>query len=75
MYEEVPGGNHQSLKQIELYDYNGRQEVYTNYKRLRAAVTRAWDTIADAEIRDLIRSTVRERCQAVIDANGLYTAF
>jgi len=50
-------------------------EVHRNYKRLQAAIIGAWDTIADAEIKYLIRTTMRERCQAVIDANGGYTKF
>ncbi len=50
-------------------------EVHRNYTRLRAAIIRAWDTITDAEVQYLIRSTMRERCQAVINANGRETEF
>ena len=50
-------------------------EVHKNYKRLQAAITRAWNTITDAEVKDLIRTTMRERCQAVIDAEGRETGF
>jgi DDE superfamily endonuclease len=50
-------------------------EVHKNYKRLQAAIIRAWNTITDAEVKDLIRTTMRERCQAVIDAEGRETAF
>jgi transposase len=46
--------------------------IHKNYKRLRAAVMKAWETITDEEIRDIIRQ-MRDRCQAVIDANGMYT--
>ena len=46
--------------------------IHQNYKRLRAAVIEAWESITDAEIRDIIRQ-MPERCQAVIDANGMYT--
>jgi transposase len=47
-------------------------EIHKNYNRLRAAVIEAWETITDEEIRDIIRQ-MRDRCQAVIDANGMYT--
>ena len=46
--------------------------IHKNYKRLRAAVIEAWNTITDEEIRDIIRE-MGDRCQAVIDANGMYT--
>jgi hypothetical protein len=36
---------------------------------------KAWNAITDAEVRYLIRTTMRERCQAVIDANKEYTRF
>ena len=50
-------------------------EVHRNYRRLQIAIKRAWDTITDAEVRDLIRTTMRERCQAIIDAKGGEIAF
>ena len=50
-------------------------EIYKNYKRLQAAITRAWNTITNAEVKDLIRTTMRECCQAIIDAEGRETAF
>ena len=50
-------------------------EVHRNYRRLQVAIKRAWDTITDAEVRDLIRTTMRERCQAIIDAKGGEIAF
>ena len=46
--------------------------IHQNYKRLQAVVIEAWELITDAEIRDIIR-TMLECCQAVIDANGMYT--
>jgi transposase len=46
--------------------------IHRNYNRLRAAVIEAWESITDKEIRDIIRE-MPERCQAVIDANGMYT--
>jgi hypothetical protein len=36
---------------------------------------KAWDAITDAEVKYLIRTTMRERCQAVIDAQGRETKF
>src|SRR5450432_2880466 len=49
---------------IQEYD----PTVHRNYKRLRAAVIQAWESILHEKIRALIRGTMRERCQAVIDA-------
>jgi hypothetical protein len=49
--------------------------THRKYKRLRAAIMKAWDTITDAEVRHLIRTTMWERCQAVIEANEEYTRF
>jgi predicted Fe-S protein YdhL (DUF1289 family) len=46
--------------------------IHQNYERLRAAVIKAWESITDAEIRDIIRQ-IPERCQAVINANSIYT--
>jgi len=45
-----------------------------SYDRLRDAVKEAWDNIRRHEIRELI-GTMPERCQAVIDANGLFTKY
>jgi transposase len=42
--------------------------VHHNYRRLRAAVIEAWDSITDAEIRDMIH-TMPDRCRDVIVAN------
>ena len=47
-------------------------EVHRSYPRLRRAVQEAWDTITDAEIKDVIH-TMHQRCQDVIDAHGMYT--
>ena len=46
--------------------------IHRNYKRLRTAVIKVWESITHAEIRDVIRQ-MPERCQAVIDANDMYT--
>lgn len=48
--------------------------VHRNYRRLRAAVIQAWESITDAEIRDIIH-TMPERCAAVIAARGAYTKY
>jgi hypothetical protein len=42
-------------------------EVHTNKEILKAAVLEAWNTITDAEVKDLVRTTMREHCQAVIN--------
>jgi len=44
------------------------------YDRLRVAVKTAWDNVGEHEFRDLIES-MQARCQAVIDANGLFTKY
>jgi hypothetical protein len=44
-------------------------QVHGSYKRLRVAVQQAWESIAHERIKELVRS-MRERCQAVIDADG-----
>jgi hypothetical protein len=44
------------------------------YDELRAAVKAIWDAIPDDDVRDLIW-TMRQRCEAVIAANGLFTRF
>jgi len=44
------------------------------YDRLRTVVRKAWSSVGQHEYRDLIES-MRERCQAVIEANGLFTKY
>jgi len=44
------------------------------YDRLRVAVKTAWDNVGEHEFRDLIES-MQACCQAVIDANGLFTKY
>jgi len=46
--------------------------IHRGYDRLRTTVIEACESITDAEIREIIRQ-MPERCQAVIDANGMYT--
>ena len=47
-------------------------EVHRSYKKLRAAVQEAWDSITTATIRQLIDG-MEEKCLDVIVANGTYT--
>jgi hypothetical protein len=44
------------------------------YYRLKAAVKDAWEKVGEHEFQDLINS-MQERCQAVIDAKGLFTKY
>lgn len=56
---------------------NTLQEKYPEkmtYDQLRTAVKEIWDAIPDDRVRELIR-TMRQRCEAVIEANGLYTKY
>ena len=48
--------------------------VHRSYPRLRAAIQKAWDSITDTEVRDLVH-TMHERCIAVITAHGWYTKY
>ena len=60
-----------------MKDILGQQhpEVHSNYKRLKAALLEAWNTITDDEVRYLIRTEMKARCQAVIDADGRETKY
>jgi ketohexokinase/beta-glucosidase len=44
------------------------------YDQLRAVVKEVWDAIPDDRVRELIH-TMRQRCEAVIEANGFFTNF
>ena len=44
------------------------------YDRLRGIVQEAWDSITPELLGDLL-GTMKERCQAVIDAGGGYTKY
>jgi transposase len=48
-------------------------QVHSSYKRLRVA-QEAWESITHERIKELVRS-MREICQAVIDADGWYTKY
>ena len=45
-----------------------------SYDRLRVAVKEAWEKVGEAELEALINS-MKERCQAVIDARGYFTKY
>ncbi len=49
-------------------------KVHSSYKRLRAAVQEAWESISHKRIKELVRS-MRDRCFAVIQAKGWYTKY
>jgi hypothetical protein len=49
-------------------------EVQRSYPRLREAVTEAWNSITDEQVKELI-ATMPARCQAVIDTQGGYTKY
>lgn len=44
------------------------------YDELRKAVTEAWEAVPEDWLIELVRG-MKERCQAVIDANGMYTKY
>jgi hypothetical protein len=44
------------------------------YNKLREAVKDAWDKVSSFTFKELIES-MPERCQAVIDANDLFTKY
>jgi hypothetical protein len=60
----------------EMKEYIQRHypEVHRSYKRLRAAVQEAWESITRATIVDYIR-TMGDRCIEVILADGGYTQY
>jgi hypothetical protein len=45
-----------------------------SYDQLRAAVKDAWEKVGQHEFEVLINS-MPERCQAIIDAEGLFTKY
>jgi len=45
-----------------------------SYDTLRVAVKEAWDTITEQQLAQLLQG-MKDRCQAVIDANGMHTRF
>lgn len=49
-------------------------EEKLSYKVLRKAVTEAWEGVGQEKLNELL-STMRARCEAVIQANGMHTRF
>jgi hypothetical protein len=50
--------------------------VHRSYIKLRRLVVEAWNSIPEERIRELVSGdSIRARCQAVIDANGLYIKY
>lgn len=49
-------------------------KVHSSYKRLREVIQEAWESISHERIIELVHS-MRERCQAVIEADGWYTKY
>lgn len=49
-------------------------EENPSYDKLRRYVKEAWDALLDTFLADLM-ALMQARCQAVIDANGIYTKY
>jgi len=49
-------------------------DVHRSYKKLRSAVQEAWESVTHKRVKELIRE-MPDRCQAVINANGMYTKY
>jgi hypothetical protein len=59
-----------------MKDYIQDPQVHCSYIKLRKLVIEAWNSISKDRIRELVSGdSIRARCQAVIDANGLYTKY
>jgi hypothetical protein len=52
---------------------NNYREQFS-YNTFCVAVKEAWDTIIKQQLAQLLQG-MKDRCQAVIDANGIYTHF
>ena len=48
--------------------------VHRSYPRLRAAIQKAWDSITDTEVRDLVH-TMHKHYMAIIAAYDWYTKY
>jgi len=50
--------------------------IYRSYHKLRSVIQRAWDAIDQERILELVSGkNMRERCQAVIDNQGMNTRY
>ena len=47
-------------------------EEKVGYEKLREYVKAAWEALPDSYLQEIL-ATMHERCQAVIDANGMHT--
>jgi hypothetical protein len=57
---------------IEVID----PSIYRSYQKLRAVILQAWDAIDNQRVLELVSgASMRARCQAVIDANGMNTKY
>jgi transposase len=54
--------------------WNHYPEDKMSYEKLRKAVMEAWEAVPDDYLQNLVKS-IKERCQAVIAANGMHTKY
>ncbi|OCK73190.1 hypothetical protein K432DRAFT_449511, partial [Lepidopterella palustris CBS 459.81] len=59
---------------IKDYIQNQYGDVQLSYDQLREAVRAAWDSITEAQLQEL-QESMRDRCAAVITAQGGYTKY
>ena len=59
---------------MKLYSDQNYPDVHQSYKKLRAAVLEAWESITTERIRDLMRE-MPARCKPVIKAEGGYKKY
>jgi hypothetical protein len=60
--------------EMKKYIERNHPEVHRSYKRLRAVVQEAWESVTHATIQELIKG-MGDRCIAVILADGGYTEY
>ncbi len=53
------------------YIFDRYRDVQLSYPRLRAAVLEAWEAIPVEKFEKLIQG-MHDRCQAIIDADGMH---
>jgi hypothetical protein len=50
--------------------------IHRSYRKLRAVILQAWEAIDNQRILELVSgASMRARCQAVIDADGMNTKY
>ncbi len=62
------------MKEWLRFNYPELEDTQTSYKKLRTAVTEAWEAVGQAKFSELL-AEMPARCQAVVDAAGLYTKY